>query len=239
MSFKKIFKISIFLAMVLVLSILMTGKVAAGTFGSETELTSTSTFTAFDGWITGTKYYLPVDAEIQSISAWLKFAENGLTRAGIYDNSDNLVATTTIYENTSGLTGDVLINFTFAENPVLDIGYYWLVVYAYDTDTLSYLATSTSGGTYQFEMEQEDLIFPETFGQSYQYAEETFIFATYSETSGTWITLSSDLPASIISFAADLFTDLNTLIVLAIGIPVAFWVSDKIIGLVIKDKGKY
>ena len=232
MSFKNFFKISIFLAMVLVLSILMTGKVAAGTFGSETELTSTSTFTAFDGWITGTKYYLPVDAEIQSISAWLKFAENGLTRAGIYDNNDSLVATTTIYENTSGLTDEVLINFTFSENPVLDVGYYWLVVYAFDTDTLSYLATSTSGETWEFEMEQEDLIFPETFGQSYAYAEETYIFATYSETSGTWITLSSDLSTSILAFAAALFTDLTAVVYLAIGLPTAFYVIGKVIGLV-------
>jgi hypothetical protein len=46
------------------------------------------------------------------------------------------------------------------------------------------------------------------------------------------ITLPGDFLADITAYAGTLFTDLSTLVVLAIGLPVAFWVIKKVIGLV-------
>jgi len=46
------------------------------------------------------------------------------------------------------------------------------------------------------------------------------------------LTLPTDFLADITAYAGTLFTDLSTLIVLAIGLPVAFWVIKKVIGLV-------
>jgi hypothetical protein len=46
------------------------------------------------------------------------------------------------------------------------------------------------------------------------------------------ITLATGTLASITAYAGQLFTDLELLIALAIGLPVAFWVISKAIGLV-------
>jgi len=46
------------------------------------------------------------------------------------------------------------------------------------------------------------------------------------------ITIASGSVASVLAYAGQLFTDLETLVILAIGLPVGFWVINKAIGLV-------
>lgn len=46
------------------------------------------------------------------------------------------------------------------------------------------------------------------------------------------ITIASTSLASILAYAGQLFTDLELLVILAIGLPVGFWVISKAIGLV-------
>jgi hypothetical protein len=46
------------------------------------------------------------------------------------------------------------------------------------------------------------------------------------------ITLSGNFIADIMAYAGTLFTDLSSVVILAIGLPVGFWVISKIIGLV-------
>ena len=48
----------------------------------------------------------------------------------------------------------------------------------------------------------------------------------------TYITIPGDFVASSTAYAGQLFTDLNLIIVLAIGLPLGFWVINKIISLV-------
>ncbi len=54
-----------------------------------------------------------------------------------------------------------------------------------------------------------------------------FAFAT-----GTYITLPEGFATSVLAYAGGMFTDLNVLILLVIGLPLAFWVIRKVIGLV-------
>lgn len=46
------------------------------------------------------------------------------------------------------------------------------------------------------------------------------------------ITIASSTPTDILAYAGTLFTDLSLLIVLAIGLPIGFWIITKAIGLV-------
>jgi hypothetical protein len=46
------------------------------------------------------------------------------------------------------------------------------------------------------------------------------------------ITLSEGFATSTLAYAGQLFTDLNLLVVLVIGLPLAFWVVRRVIGLV-------
>jgi len=46
------------------------------------------------------------------------------------------------------------------------------------------------------------------------------------------ITLPVDFTTTILAYVGDLFTDLNVLIVLVIGLPLAFWIIRKTISLV-------
>jgi len=46
------------------------------------------------------------------------------------------------------------------------------------------------------------------------------------------ISIASGTEASLLAYAGQLFTDLTPFIVLAIGLPVGFWVINKAIGLV-------
>ncbi len=46
------------------------------------------------------------------------------------------------------------------------------------------------------------------------------------------ITLPTDFISSLTAYIGDLFTDLNPLIVLAIGLPLGFWFIGKVISLV-------
>jgi hypothetical protein len=48
----------------------------------------------------------------------------------------------------------------------------------------------------------------------------------------TYITIPAEFPADLLAYSGDLFTDLSLLIVLAIGLPLAFWVIRKTISLV-------
>jgi len=46
------------------------------------------------------------------------------------------------------------------------------------------------------------------------------------------ISVSSTMASDLLAYAGQLFSDLNPLIVLAIGLPVGFWVISRAIGLV-------
>ena len=48
----------------------------------------------------------------------------------------------------------------------------------------------------------------------------------------TYITIPSGMPADLLAYSGTLFTDLSLLIVLAIGLPLGFWMIRKIISLV-------
>ena len=48
----------------------------------------------------------------------------------------------------------------------------------------------------------------------------------------TYITVDAGFPASVLAYAGDLFTDLNTVIILAIGLPLGFYIIRRIISLV-------
>ncbi|GAH91394.1 unnamed protein product [marine sediment metagenome] len=49
---------------------------------------------------------------------------------------------------------------------------------------------------------------------------------------GTYITIPEAFPADLLAYSGELFTDLSLLIVLAVGLPMAFWVIRKTISLV-------
>jgi len=48
----------------------------------------------------------------------------------------------------------------------------------------------------------------------------------------TYITLPETFVADILAYSGQFFTDLSLVIILAIGLPVGFWVIRKVIGLV-------
>jgi len=48
----------------------------------------------------------------------------------------------------------------------------------------------------------------------------------------TYITIPGTFPADLLAYAGDLFTDLNLIVILAIGLPMGFWVIRKVISLV-------
>jgi len=48
----------------------------------------------------------------------------------------------------------------------------------------------------------------------------------------TYITVPSEFATSALAYAGDFFTNLTVPITLAIGLPVAFWIIRKVIGLV-------
>ena len=48
----------------------------------------------------------------------------------------------------------------------------------------------------------------------------------------TYITVPGSFPTDLLAYAGDLFTDLNAVVILAIGLPLGFWVIRKIISLV-------
>jgi len=49
---------------------------------------------------------------------------------------------------------------------------------------------------------------------------------------GSILTVDSDSIGAMLAYAGELYTDLNLLIVLAIGLPLGFWVLRKVISLV-------
>lgn len=48
----------------------------------------------------------------------------------------------------------------------------------------------------------------------------------------TYITIPEAMPADMLAYSGTLFTDLSLLIVLAVGLPLGFWVIRKVISLV-------
>jgi len=48
----------------------------------------------------------------------------------------------------------------------------------------------------------------------------------------TLLTLPTDFMSSMTAYIGELFTDLNPIIVLAIGLPLAFWFIGKVVGIV-------
>ena len=58
------------------------------------------------------------------------------------------------------------------------------------------------------------------------------LIAGLAHGAGTIITLPEGFVASALAYVGDLFTDLNTLILLVIGLPLGFWVIRKVVSLV-------
>lgn len=48
----------------------------------------------------------------------------------------------------------------------------------------------------------------------------------------TYITVPAGMPADILAYSGDLFTDLTLLIILAVGLPLGFWVIRRVVSLV-------
>jgi len=48
----------------------------------------------------------------------------------------------------------------------------------------------------------------------------------------TYITIPAEMPADMLAYAGTLFTDLTLLIILAVGIPLGFYIIRKIVSLV-------
>ncbi len=48
----------------------------------------------------------------------------------------------------------------------------------------------------------------------------------------TYLTIASTTPAQIMAYAGQLYTDLSLVIYLAIGLPLGFWVINKVVSLV-------
>jgi len=48
----------------------------------------------------------------------------------------------------------------------------------------------------------------------------------------TYITIDAGLPAAVLAYAGDMFTDLTLVVYLAVGLPMAFYVIRRVIGLV-------
>jgi len=48
----------------------------------------------------------------------------------------------------------------------------------------------------------------------------------------TYITIPANMPADMLAYAGTLFTDLSLIVVLAVGLPLGFWVIRKVISLV-------
>jgi hypothetical protein len=47
----------------------------------------------------------------------------------------------------------------------------------------------------------------------------------------TYITIPADYATSTLAYAGSMFTDLSDLVILCVGLPIAFWVIAKVIGL--------
>lgn len=49
---------------------------------------------------------------------------------------------------------------------------------------------------------------------------------------GNYITLPEGMVASVLAYGTQLFTDLNLIVILAIGLPLGFWIIRKVLSLV-------
>lgn len=234
MHFEKTFKTVVFVAMLLVL---LSGNARAETFGYDGGGFTLPFWN--DGNIFGSKFYLSESAELQSISVYIKFDANASVKAGVYDDDDNLVATTTIVANTSGdIPADWFV-FTFPENPVLEIGNYWLVSWgdnARPQEVIEiYLETGSSATTYRIPG-LWGIGWPASWSGSISWSALNYaIYGTYSATptpppaTSTYITISSEFATNTLAYAGQLFTDLALPIILTIGLPLGFWVIVKVI----------
>jgi len=181
--------------------------------------------------IAGTKFNLPDRAELQKITAPIDFSANGEIKAGIYDNADTLVAETLPHINISGDISQTYFDLTFSENPILASGNYWLVVWANNDNAVSLVKTQTTDGLYQKSAIYNGL--PLSFtGATYIEERSSAICGTYQILSGDILTIPGNFLALTSAFIDDLFTDLSLVVIIAIGLPLGFWVIKKIIALV-------
>lgn len=163
------------------LGLVLSTSAFAGEFGYPSGTTPpNSAFGPIGNIIAGTEYTLTDDnAEIQSISAWLRTTSPPQpAKAGIYDSSGNFVAGTNENNVTSDTPG-TWFNFIFTENPVLNSGNYWLVVFGGGSimlnwaDNVGYTAEQETGITYNG--------FPATYSPSVVGTDkQAVIYATYN-----------------------------------------------------------
>lgn len=217
-NFKTFLLISVFL--------FVGGNVFAGTFGYQDDGEGTlSSSYSINNQISGSKFYLSEKGEIQSISAKINFQASGKIKAGIYDNGDNLVAEATEIIEGSFPTTDWYI-FTFSQNPVLEIGNYWLVVWANgSSDTIFlFLENSSTLESYQSTSTYNGL--PSSITPAWFNTENSAIYATYRK---PIVIISADFATSTLAYAGQLFTDLSAVIILSIGLPLGFAIVVRII----------
>jgi hypothetical protein len=187
--------------------------------------------------ISGSKFYLPDYAEIQSMSAWIDFWENGEVKVGIYDSNLSLVAESNPIINASGNMAPVWFDFTFPENPILESGNYWLV--AWSDTFITYIGFENNGTP--LELWQKPYTyngFPESFSNAvFVDTRNGAIYATYEiyeEPPTPILILDLDDLGSILGHVEMLTIDVMVVMMFAIGLPLGFWVIDKVIELVSK-----
>jgi len=238
--FKTQYKKIIFLLLTAVF-LFFGGNVLAEVFGDGTGgyyLTSSSL--TWPEQITGTKYYLPDKAEIQSISVYLYTQANQQKfRAGIYNWAGNLVGETDELLVAGAGLMDRWHVLNFSEKPILEQGDYWLVIAGYNAfapnyNSEVYRVSNTTGGTYQSLKDYGPL--PSSFsGATLFDVLELSIFATYDVLPDNSIIqiYGSDI-TTLTGTIGTLMSDVSVVVWLAIGLPLGFVVIKKTIALITK-----
>jgi hypothetical protein len=184
--------------------------------------------------ISGSKFYLPDYAEIQGMSAWIDFYENGEVKTGIYDSSLNLVAESYPIINTLGNIAPAWFNFTFAETPILESGNYWLV--AWSDTFLTYIGFENNGtplGLWEKPYTYNG--FPESFENATSVdIRNGAIYGTYEiyEEPTPLLDISQENISLTLANAGILISDVSVVMWFAIGLPLGFWVIKKVISLI-------
>lgn len=232
MSFKNVLKF----LFILFVFLFVGNNVFAGTFGYANGGISIESRRINDR-LFGSKFYLSERGEIQSINVYVNFGSNGEMKVAIYDNNEDFIVETLAYVNTAGNLPAGWFELTFAENPILEIGNYWLVITGNDRTLYTnyvYFELNTTLETWEdydagyLYTNGFPLIFdPNTSAGSRNMA----IYGTYV-IPATYISIPADFTTSTLAYAGNLFTDLSLVIILTIGLPVGFWVIKKVIALV-------
>lgn len=223
-------------ALILLGLFLFAGNVfASGTFGN-TALGNTSGNIANAGMY-GIKAYLPELAKITKISTYsYRYSTNTYYTGAIYDENFNLLGITGQSFRSAMCDGCVL-SANFTADLYLEKGWYYIVQITGGTPT-GYLegatiriATGTMfGKTWGFP-------FPEIWtGVLSRDNRIMTIWATYEPFQFNLFAITPNFANSILAYAGNLFSGISPLLYLIIGLPLAFWIINKVVGIVRKKE---